>query len=1192
MNHPDSDRDPLEQLAEEFLDRCRRGERPEVSEYARGHPELSERIQGLFPTLALVEECAADAGQDAHCGPITSACPTRLGEYRIIREIGRGGMGVVYEAVQESLGRHVALKVLPIDRSGKLLERFRREAKAAARLHHTNIVPVFGVGEDAGTHFYVMQFIQGRGLDRLIGEVARLSSGEGIDGCGIDDHDDAGLSEIARGVLTGRFRDEATAAEGSQAPSAVADTRRNTSAPAAMRGGSYRTVARLGAQAADALHHAHSQGVLHRDVKPSNLLLDGRGVLWVTDFGLAKADDSRDLTDTGDLVGTLRYMAPERFRGRADERSDVYSLGVTLYELIALRPAFDAPDRLRLMEQIAGGSITPLRRADPHVPRDLETIVARATAREPRDRYASAHDLAEDLGRFLNDLPIRARRAGPLEHLSRWCRRHPAVAGLAGALILLLFLAAAGGWWAAVRLKQQADAASQAERNTTERLREARLAQGRAGRASRLPGQRFKSLEAIAEAAHIHPSLELRNEAIACLALVDVREERVWAEALETDRLEYSTGVAFDPDLEHYAYTDAAGDVRVCSVEDGKVLVVLKGESSAADYLRFSPDGRYLAARYARAPRPLRIWDWRACRLVLERSDSDLHTFSCDFHPDGRTVAVGGRRQIDLFTLTDGRRSGSLQLDFDPGWLAYDPRDGGRLAVCAREALRRREETQRLAVIDGESGRPLADWRLPAMPYAVAWQPRGPLLAVSARDGMVYTFDVEAGRSRPTSSLLDTFYGKPAATISQPVSRPPLAGHLLEARELAFSPDGALLVTRAWDGTTRFWDPYAGRELLRVRGASFLQFSRDGRRLAFRGYNSRELGVWELASRAECRVLYAHRTPDPQGHAGVAFAPGGRLMATAAGDEVCLWEAGTGILVARLNTGSTRDILFDPQGRYLVVSTNRGVRYCEVQRSDTPEGERWQIGPLRPLPLPSSGQPYQLHCDRAGERLLIVDRFNQVLIVRPCSAQHEAVTLRGHPNVSFAALSPDGRYAATGTWRGEGVRLWEADSGKWICDLPVGGTAGVAFTPDGTQLLVLESEGAYRCYRVPQWELEAERKDPDTGFTRGYRVAFHPGGRMMAQVHDRVNIRLVEIESGEEVAVLQVPESQNLAAYQFSPDGRYLAAVTVRGVVYLWDVRRLRDHLRAMGLDWSPPDEEHAPMESPLRVELVGSAAG
>jgi len=1195
MNDPDSERDPLEQLAEEFLDRCRRNEHPDVSEYARQHPEMAERIRDLFPTLALVEECAADAS--AHCGPISTTCPTRLGEYRILREIGRGGMGVVYEAVQESLGRHVALKVLPVDRSGKLLERFRLEAKAAARLHHTNIVPVFGVGEDTGTHFYVMQFIQGRGLDRLIGEVARLSSGKESASRHIDGLDDAGLSEIAQGVLSGRFRDEATPVENSPAPSTVAGIKCDKPGPAAARGVYYRTVARFGAQAADALHHAHSQGVLHRDVKPSNLLVDCRGVLWVTDFGLAKADDSRDLTDTGDLVGTLRYMAPERFRGRADERSDVYSLGVTLYELIALRPAFDAPDRLRLMEQIAAGSMAPLKRADPHLPRDLETIITRATAREPRDRYGSAYDLAEDLGRFLNDLPIRARRAGPVELLSRWCRRHPAVAGLAAALILLLVMAAAGGWWAAVRLGQEADAASRAERDMTERLREARLAQGRAGRSSRLPGQRFKSLEAIAEAAHIRPSLELRSEVIACMALVDVRDERVWTEALETDRLEYSTGAAFDSGLEHYAYTDAGGDVRVCSVEDGSVLAVLKGGSSAADYLRFSPDGRYLAARHARAPRPLRIWEWRANRLVLECSNSDLHAFSCDFHPDGRTVAVGGRRQIDLFALPDGRRSGSLELDFNPGWVAYEPGDGARIAVCARDEFVRRQDTPRVAVLDGRTGRLVADWTLPAMPNAVAWQPGGPLLAISARDGMLYTFDLDASRSQPqsASSLLEAFYGKPRAAISQPVGRPPLAGHLLEARELTFSPDGTMLVSRAWDGTTRFWDPHAGRELLRVRGASFLQFSRDGRRVAYRGYNSRHLGIWELASRGECRLLYGHRSGNSQGAAGIAFAPGGALLASCAGDGVCLWEASSGRLLARLDSGVTRDVLIDPRGRYLATCGERGVLQCALERSTQSDAEVWRFGPLRPLPRAGCRQPALLHCDRDGERLVVVDRdlsSNQIVVLRPNAPNSAPLRLRGHANVAFAALSPDGHYVATGTSRGEGVKVWEADTGCLHHSLPAREMAGVAFTPDGGRLLVLESEGAYHSYRVADWTLEWERADPDMGFTRSYRVAFDPSGRIMAQVHDRVNVRLVEMDGGEEVVVFQVPESQNVAGYRFSPDGRYLAAVTVRGVVYLWDVRRLRGSLRAMGLDWSPPDGEQAPMEVPVRVEFTGAPAG
>jgi WD40 repeat protein len=226
------------------------------------------------------------------------------------------------------------------------------------------------------------------------------------------------------------------------------------------------------------------------------------------------------------------------------------------------------------------------------------------------------------------------------------------------------------------------------------------------------------------------------------------------------------------------------------------------------------------------------------------------------------------------------------------------------------------------------------------------------------------------------------------------------------------------------------------------------------------------------------------------------------------------------------------------------------------------------------------GQPFQylqLHCDRFGDRVLVVDRFEKVLVFRPNDPRSPLVALREHANVSYAALSPDGQYVATGTWRGKEVKVWEADTGRPVHTLPAEGSAGVAFTPDGGRLLVLESEGAYRSYRVDGWGLEASRRDPDAGFTRGFRVAFHPGGRMMAHAHDRVNLRLTNPDTGAELAVLPVPESQNLAAYQFSPDGRYLAAATVRGVVQLWDVHLLRARLRELGLDWSPGEGQAAP---------------
>ena len=298
----------------------------------------------------------------------------RLGDYRILREIGRGGMGVVYEAEQESLGRRVALKVLS---AGALLDpkhvrRFEREAKAAAKLHHTNIVPVFGVGRQDGHHYLVMQLIAGVGLDVVLKELRRLRqarSGASPAAGTRPAVSVAGLpaAHVVRSLIAGQFDagvppDDGSVTEalrwhklrrfaeyrqrcicrGRSPPGVLLTGSSGLSASSETDGQFYRSVARIGIQVAEALEYANRQGILHRDIKPSNLLVDKHGNVWVADFGLAKTAEADDLTLTGDILGTIRYMAPERFSGHCDARSDVYSLGLTLYELVALQPAYQA----------------------------------------------------------------------------------------------------------------------------------------------------------------------------------------------------------------------------------------------------------------------------------------------------------------------------------------------------------------------------------------------------------------------------------------------------------------------------------------------------------------------------------------------------------------------------------------------------------------------------------------------------------------------------------------------------------------------------------------------------------------------------------------------------------------------------------------------------------------------------------
>lgn len=396
-----TERDPLDLVAEEFAERCRRGDTPSVTDFAAKYPDLADDLRELLPAVAQMEMLKRHRHSSTQ--PTTahvSDCPAKLGDYRIVRELGRGGMGIVYEAVQESLGRRVALKMLPLPGRNDAVrrERFLREAQVAARLHHTNIVPVFGVGEENGVPYFVMQFIPGCGLNDVISNWRSL---------------DSDVKNFTKSIV---------------------------------RPNEWRRIAEIGLAAANALEYAHDQGVLHRDVKPGNLLLDHHGAVWIADFGLAKLTDHQTLTATGDLLGTIPYMAPEALRGHADARTDIYGLGMTLYELATGSMPFDQSNPAILIREIGEKEPPTPRSRNPKVPRDLETIILKAIAREPGHRYASAVEMEDDLDAFLNDQPIRARRSSILQRNWLWAKRNPYMAMLASITAGALIFSAIFGW--------------------------------------------------------------------------------------------------------------------------------------------------------------------------------------------------------------------------------------------------------------------------------------------------------------------------------------------------------------------------------------------------------------------------------------------------------------------------------------------------------------------------------------------------------------------------------------------------------------------------------------------------------------------------------------------------------------------------------------------------------------------------
>jgi serine/threonine protein kinase/WD40 repeat protein len=1181
MSPSSSGPEVLDQLAEEFMARCRRGERPAMSEYTQRHPELADQIRDLFPALVVMEDLGSVDGQPT--GPLAAqaagqnAVPRQLGEYRILRQVGRGGMGVVYEAVQASLGRHVALKVLPIHAAltGTQLERFRREARAVARLHHTSIVPVFGVGEDAGVHYYAMQFIQGQSLDAVLEELKQLRSAQqGSPRTRPSPRHELTVS-VAQGLLTGQF--EAACAVADTADAASPDQRPRADAPASasqtwtvgdgaascteahrseLTGPSmseyHRGVARVGVQVAEALEYAHRNGILHRDIKPSNLLLDTQGTVWVTDFGLAKTDESGDLTHPGDIVGTLRFMAPERFQGRADPRSDVFSLGTTLYELLTLRPAFDTTDRPRLIQQVTHEDPPRPRKLDANLPRDLETIVLKAIAKEPADRYQSAGELAEDLRRFLADRPIRARRSSAIERTWRWCRRNRALAALTGSVALLLVMVAAISLTAAIRaVKDRNDLDTQNKLTLAERDRAdkavkqltdnrwqtyvANLTKTQGLRSGGRPGRRLESLDALAEAARAAQALgmpedrllELRNEAIACMALSDLGLHAEWpgfpAESASID---------FDASLTHYARSDLRGVISFRSVTGDKEIHRWTGFGPGQTQVHLSNDGQFVAVRSVFGDNRLKVWRLadREPSLVLEERDCHRPAFS----PDGRYLAVGmGVHRGDSITVYDlatlavgsGVRGG--------GQGAHHVKVGAPVVVTAFHPKRRQLAAAThsgVYVYDLDTGARLVS--LPPAFWHIAWHPDGRILATD-RGNTIYLWDVATGRE---------------------VAK--LEAHTTEGLVFTFNHVGDLLASSAWDRKLVLWDPRTGRKLLSAPATmAAIRFSPDDRLLAGE-FVGDKLRVRQVARADEYHTLVRDRGARQMLVQTAAIRRDGSLLAVGENDGIGLWDF-RNRKELHFFKGFGGHVLFEPSGD-LLTNGPAGLFRWSIQ-GDPTSPALLKIGTPRKLAVP--GGNLQLGGSADGRVIACPQLWGAYVLHKDRPTQ--LVKLAPHQDVRHAAVSSDGRWVATGSHgRSWEVKVWEAEHGTLVRDLATGPGSRVAFSPDGKWLAT--GGDSVRLWAVESWQEQArfEAIGP-------LPVAFSPDSRIFAFETGYGVIRLVDPSSGREWARLADPDQDRAFYLTFSPDGTQLVATCAESqTIHVWDLRAIRTRLAAMGLDW------------------------
>ncbi len=1099
--------EPEEVLAlieHEVVLRQEMGETPHLEEYLGRFPQLAHDLRLHFqvhdalrteplPRPTLVGRARA-GGRPAGDRPA-------LPGYEVLGELGRGGMGVVYKARQVALDRVVAVKMILAGSHAGAEERarFRREAEAAARLHHPHVVQIYEVGEAEGRPYLALEYVDGGSLDRRTA--------------------------------------------GTPQPAAAA--------------------ARLVETLAQAVQYAHERGIVHRDLKPSNVLLQesttgdtgdtgkdrsrhtnglvssssGASVVHSTipkiaDFGLAKRlDGGPGPTQSGDLLGTPSYMAPEQAEGKSGTTgpaTDVYGLGAILYELLTGRPPFKAETPLDTLLQVRSEEPVSPSQLQPHCPRDLATICLKCLHKEPRRRYPCAVALAEDLRRFLDGKPIRARPVGAAERALKWARRHPATTAWMGLVVLLTGLGFTAVTWYALRAEERRREAEQAQFAAQ---------QARAGAESALYSQRIAGAYREWQACSLEQAeLLLRPYA--------GQEQPPWEWGYvhglcHTDLLTLGghagpvTSVVFSPDGRRLASGSggaaAAGAIRLWDAATGRLLLTCQGRMAPVTGLAFHPDGRQLASAHAALtsgiPGGVMLWDATTGEAIGPLTGLPGDVSSVAFSPDGRLLATAAGGDVRLWDATTRREAAALSRDGGHAVsVAFSP-DGHRLASGGPDGGLRIWDVatqQRLHRLGG-----------PLEIRSVAFSPDGRYLAADRKGHTVEVWDATRGvgllthpvHAGPVQSVTFRPDGLWLASADEAGlvqvyealrwgERRTLRGHTGAVRAVAFSPDGARLATAGSDGAVKVWDALRDQEFRRLprQGAHVngLAYSPDGRSLAaagpMTGGQSREANearVCDVASGQVRLTLKGHGDTTT----GVAYSPDGTRLASASMDRtVRLWDAATGKHLATLE-GHTRAVFrvaFDPAGvRLASASEDQTVRIWDV-----PGGR-------------------ELH------------------------------TLRGHAGpVTDVAFGPGGRLLASAGEDGT-VRLWDAAARRPLRRLPAheGPATGVAFSPDGAWLA---SAGLDRT--VALWEVATGREQ----FRRGHTgevsaVAFSPDGRRLASASVDNTVKLWDVPTGAEAFTLRGPF--NCArSVAFRPDGRQLA-VGAAGQTWvgLWDVEAPRE---------------------------------
>ncbi|MEM6568027.1 MAG: serine/threonine-protein kinase [Planctomycetota bacterium] len=903
---------------------------PTVDEWVARHPAFAAELEELLPGVLLMESVAGQTADQAEAdASAVAALPERLGEYRILGMLGRGGMGVVYLARQESLGREVALKVLPttLDLDRGFLDRFQREAQVAARLSHPHIVPVYGVGAAEGRHFFAMRFVDGFALDAVLRSVRRASdearepssSPGGSRGSDSKSDSAAEVSEVVRALR------QASSGVSNLPPLQVEGLARRFTARAAVT---------LVLQVADALEHAHAAGVLHRDIKPGNILLDADGDAWVTDFGLCRIEEAGSLTSDGAVVGTLRYMAPEQVEGAADERSDVYSLGLVLYELLTLEPAFQATRRAKLIHDVLHTAPARVRRLRPDVPRIVETIVHKATAKLPEERYASAAAFARDLRAYLADRPIEARPPSALYLARLFVSRHRLATAVAVVALLLIatlttlyvrdlrasrfeserraYVGELVGAEAALRdgaierAKRHLESAPAALRSWEWAHLSARVDQGADARPFGLGSARSIAVSPDGRlAALTSPRIGGSPGRVSVVSVPDGAEVRSGFDLL------HPTAAAWSED----------GSMLASVTRDGICIVHRVDADGQVEHAQtFLLDDRQTSAAWAG---PLLVCGGEGGQVWVWDSDRSLARTVTTLSGAVRAVGSAGREPQEGDRADDGEGEGALDGSRARWWAVTS---FGTLALGGYEV----ERVEQLDLAGDE----LADAAMDGRGHSgVAVTLGGAVHAISF--GSAVPRPLHSTGSRLVSVALDGDLVAAVGTdkrvhLVDVVARRAiraLSGSPHRLLDVAFVPGTALLVTTGADGVVRTWhrDVAGGGVRLDGHVAEVVSaaFSADGERLVTGGSDGQVL-VWDVL-----RGTPIHRFAEPPATVGAValMGDGDTVVAGTAAGDLFRWNLGAGHVATSNLAGATlADVAVDHDRGRLYLATSAGLR--------------------------------------------------------------------------------------------------------------------------------------------------------------------------------------------------------------------------------------------------------------------------